>query len=137
MLLTSQANKNRQNPRILEAYKAATGREQFLVAIERYGFMKPTAGRSDLQTVKNWLHIDENPLTGQTSYYGFEPSEAWLNIDPFKPSTHIPWQNAYFQGIVGLSDCPEETGGFHVVPGFHHKVKKWTKLNKEACLKSA
>ena len=79
-LLSPQANKNRQNPKILEAYRAATGRSKFLVAIERYGFMKPTAGRSDLQTVKNWLHIDMNPLTGLASYYGFEPSEAWMNV---------------------------------------------------------
>lgn len=99
--------------------------------------MKPTAGRSDLQTVKNWLHIDSNPMTGLSSYYGFEPSDAWMKVDPFCPTTYIPWQNAYFQGIVALSDCPEETGGFHVVPGFHRKIKAWAKKHEAECLKSA
>ena len=67
-----QAVKNRQNPNIYEAYRLATGNEYFLVARERYGFMRPTKNNPDWKTMEKWLHIDCNPFTGLTSKYGYE-----------------------------------------------------------------
>ncbi len=56
--------KNRQNPNIYESYKAATGNDYFLVAFERYGFMRSTQNHPEWKTIENWLHIDMNFHTG-------------------------------------------------------------------------
>lgn len=133
-VLYPQSVLNRQNEKIYQAYKYATENEYFLSAFERYGFMVPTKKCPEIQTIKNWLHIDYNPLTGKTSTFGYQPSKLHNTLTPEDPLT---WQNAYFQGIVALEDCPEEVGGFHCVPGFHNFCEEWKKLNMERCLISA
>lgn len=125
---------NRQNEKIYLAYKYATAENYFLSAFERYGFMVPTKKAPGMETIKNWLHIDYNPITGQTSTFGYIASDLYSKLTPEKP---LSWQNAYFQGIVALEDCPEEVGGFHCVPGFHAFCEQWKELNKEQCLSSA
>ena len=31
----------------------------------------------------------------------------------------------WYQGIIAVSDCPEEVGGFRVVPGSHRFLEQW------------
>lgn len=130
-VLLPQSILNRQNEKLYKAYKYATGNEFFLSAFERYGFMVPTKIHPEIQTIKNWLHIDFNP---RTSTFGYLPTDLHMNLDE---KNSLPWQNAYFQGIVALDDCPEEVGGFHCVPGFHNFCGEWTKINEEHCYKSS
>ena len=92
--------------------------------------MVPTKKFPKIKTLENWLHIDYNPLTGKTSTFGYEPSPLFKTLTPQNP---LKWQDAYYQGIIALADCPEEVGGFHCVPGFHNFCEEWTKLNLEHC----
>lgn len=93
--------------------------------------MRPTLNNPDWKTIQNWLHIDYNPFTGLTSSYGFSSTE--INEKAKDQEQFVPWQNAYFQGIVAIDDCPVETGGLHVVPGFHTTIEQWRDANLEHC----
>lgn len=133
-VLYPQSILNRQNENIYNAYKFATGNDFFLSAFERYGFMVPTKKAPEIETIKNWLHLDYNPLTGKTSTFGYLSSEIHRQLTPQNP---LQWQNAYFQGIVALEDCPIEVGGFHCVPGFHAFCEDWKNQHVEECLSSS
>ena len=129
-VLSPQSILNRQNSKVYLAYHYATGRNHFLSALERYGFMVPTKKSPQMKTLENWLHLDYNPLTGRTSTYGYTKTPLFDTLSPQNP---LKWQDAYYQGIIALADCPEEVGGFHCVPGFHNFCEDWTRLNREQC----
>lgn len=119
-----QAIKNRCNENIYKAYCAATGETQFLAAHERYGFMRPTKNNPEWKTIDKWLHIDMSWYTKETSVFGYQESE-------YKENTkgNLEYFNQYYQGVLAVEDCPIETGGFHIVPGFHSIIEQWTQSN--------
>jgi hypothetical protein len=95
--------------------------------------MAPTKAFPYLKTLENWLHIDYNPLVGCTSDFGYNPSPLFEELSV---KNRLEWQNAYFQGIIALEDCPEEVGGFLCVPGFQNYCKEWTIANENYCYES-
>ena len=121
--LTLQMCHNRQNLRLHSAFAAVFRTERLLVDISRVGFMRPAGLNPTWGTMKNWLHLDMNPVTGLFSTVGFQASNKCSNNSLL-----------HTQGILALSDCPESVGGFHAVPGFHHVLREWSLLREDHCL---
>lgn len=65
---------------------------------------------ADFATKRNWLHWDLSPFHGGTSAAGFAPNDA---------VRHAQLQDSYgslrVQGLITLTDCPVERGGFHCI----------------------
>lgn len=36
--------------------------------------MRPSKGDVNKKTIRNFVHLDMNPLTGATSFFGYRPS---------------------------------------------------------------
>jgi hypothetical protein len=111
---------NRQNPNIYEAFTNILSSKRLWVSIDRYGIMRPTKVidnneiilKEEWKTKDNWLHWDLSPFNFGTSAAGFSPQ--FLSFDDIKQD----YGSTRVQGLVTLTDCPVEVGGFHCVPGF-------------------
>nr|CCA14826.1 predicted protein putative [Albugo laibachii Nc14] len=121
-----QAWRNRENPLVYQAFSNILQSEELWVSIDRYGVMRPSRVRGkadanvslpedtvkvDWQTKKDWLHWDLNPFHLGTSAAGYGPRILSLHEKEEYGSVRV-------QGLITLSDCPEENGGFHCVPAF-------------------
>jgi hypothetical protein len=126
--------KNRQNPLIYEAFSNILKSEKLWVSIDRYGIMRPTkiveGGieilREEWKTKENWLHWDLSPFHYGTSAAGYAPRE--MTYDDIQKE----YGSLRVQGLVTITDCPVEVGGFHCVPKFcGDRFYKWRNENLE------
>lgn len=62
-------------------------------------------------------HVSFNPP--ETTHYTFRGNGLHWDVSLKQP---IPNR---FQGLLYLSDCNENDGAFHCVPGFHHQIQNW------------
>mmetsp|Transcript_10898 Transcript_10898/g.16254 ORF Transcript_10898/g.16254 Transcript_10898/m.16254 type:complete len:397 (+) Transcript_10898:40-1230(+) len=128
-----QAWKNRQNPKIYEVFANLLETRKLWVSLDRYGIMRPTKIKKDgkleekgeWQTKKDWLHWDLNPFHYATSAAGFANN---------KEVTYEKLAETYgsrrVQGLVTVTDCEAEVGGFHCVRGFQgRRFHEWRKAN--------
>jgi len=90
--------KNRLSPKIRTAFLQLWKRNDLLVSIDRVSFNPP-----------------ENEL------YQFPGPDLHWDVSLKTP---IPFG---LQGILYLSDTPENQGAFTLVPGFHQKIESWLK----------
>ncbi|KAA8491768.1 hypothetical protein FVE85_8250 [Porphyridium purpureum] len=126
-----QAWRNRENVKVYDVFKNILGTHKLWASIDRYGVMRPTlseksedAGvieRIEWQTKKDWLHWDLNPFHYATSAAGFARAENFS-----EEQLASAYGSLRVQGLITLTDCPEESGGFHCVPRFHGApFEKW------------
>lgn len=150
--VSPQACENRQNINVYNSFKTIFQTPFLWTNITRAGLMRPTkdilwdvasntyCDKPEWKTISEWLHLDMNPLTGRCTTYGFQ-SRKESHFEPSARDTyHLGSNNALrtlkVQGIIALSDCPEQVGGFHCVPGFHHVIEEWALQNVDICEQS-
>lgn len=112
---------NRQNEDMYNVFKNCIGAKRLWVSIDRYGIMRPTRLNVDgveevkyeWKTKKDWIHWDLSPFHYGTSAAGYAPSKISHDL------LCKEYGMRRVQALVTISDCPEEVGGFHCVPGFH------------------
>jgi len=101
---------NRQHPNVYTSFSNILEEKELWITFGHFGMMRPTKNipikeqeetidRPQWKTNAYWLHWDQNPWK--------EP--GFVRI----------------QGILALTDCDEDTGGFHCVPGFVPHFKEW------------
>ncbi|KAJ0398429.1 hypothetical protein P43SY_001916 [Pythium insidiosum] len=137
-----QAWRNRENPKVYEAFRNVMGMDRLWVSIDRYGVMRPArlrhqeasaqenaaALREEWQTRKEWLHWDLSPFHLGTSAAGYAPAAKSM-----EPGETHSYGSVRVQGLITLVDCPEENGGFHCVPGFtDDRFFQWADANRDS-----
>jgi len=131
-----QAWRNRENPLIYEAFKNCMNVRKLWVSIDRYGVMRPTKVyckeseeeifKEEWKTKDNWLHWDLSPFHLGSSSAGYAPHKVGFE------TLCKEYGQIRVQGLVTLTDCPEERGGFHCVPGFHgERFFEWGNSNRD------
>ncbi len=121
-----QAWKNRENPLVYAAFCNILSNCKLWGSIDRYGIMRPSNHGEQAKTGEKWatksqwLHWDLSPFHFGTSAAGFSPKQN-LDYDAIKED----YGYLRVQGLITLTDCPVENGGFHCVPGFQHQFFKW------------
>ncbi|MCO6162794.1 phytanoyl-CoA dioxygenase family protein [Flavobacterium sp. NRK F7] len=88
--------KNRASLKIKKAYEQLYGTDTIFKTIDKVSFNPPI-----------------------TEHYSFLGSNLHWDVSLQQP---IPFR---LQGLLYLSDCGENDGAFHCVPGFHHKIESW------------
>jgi ectoine hydroxylase-related dioxygenase (phytanoyl-CoA dioxygenase family) len=136
-VLSPQFYANRQSARIHRSFAALFGIEQLHVNTGRASAMRPTRGvrlpadETHSEEVvdkpewrskagEDWLHWDMNPFTGASSSFSWRVNSVAANRGYGQLRT---------QGILALSDCASEDGGFFCVPGSHKVVRSWAAAN--------
>jgi len=83
--------------------------------------------KGEYATKNHWLHWDLNPFHGGTSAAGYAPRDI-----PFDALAQN-YGGIRVQGVLNLSDNPEERGGFQCVPRFHGaRYFQWIEENRES-----
>ncbi|WP_130734495.1 phytanoyl-CoA dioxygenase family protein [Flavobacterium sp. J27] len=88
--------KNRASLKIKKAYEQLYGTDKIYKTIDKVSFNPPI-----------------------TEKYNFLGSNLHWDVSLKQP---IPFR---LQGLLYLSDCKENDGAFHCVPGFHNKIENW------------
>ncbi|MBN8641354.1 MAG: phytanoyl-CoA dioxygenase family protein [Flavobacteriales bacterium] len=91
-------NANRNSPRIQKAYEQLYQSTAIYKTIDKVSFNPPI-----------------------TKNYSFKGSNLHWDVSLHLP---IPYR---LQGLIYLSDCTENEGAFHCVPGFHNEIEHWMK----------
>jgi ectoine hydroxylase-related dioxygenase (phytanoyl-CoA dioxygenase family) len=91
-------NANRNSPRIKKAYEQLYQTNAIYKTIDKVSFNAPI-----------------------TNNYSFKGSDLHWDVSLHLP---IPYR---LQGLIYLSDCAENEGAFHCVPGFHNEIEQWMK----------
>jgi len=146
----ASAFRNRQNPNVYQAYSKILGTEELFVSVDRFGVMRPTTqvlqkdgvSRVDYPeygTEEKWLHWDLNPwkllpknaetANTEVSDYEIDIRDPGFFITENNDTSFLP---PYFkvQGLVALTDCTEDDGGFLCVPGFQKEINQWAEANE-------
>ena len=123
-----QAWKNRENRDVYSVF-AKLLCPKLWTSIDRYGVMRPKTTseleeKEDWSTKSEWLHWDLSPFHYGTSAAGFAPKKK---ID--RKGLEENYGGLRVQGLITLTDCPVENGGFHCVPGFQHQFFQWREEN--------
>ena len=92
----STLEKNRASLKIQKAYEQLYGTDKIYKTIDKVSFNPPV-----------------------TSGYNFLGSNLHWDVSLKQP---IPFR---LQGLLYLSDCDENDGAFHCVPGFHNQIEDW------------
>ncbi len=87
---------NRRSDRIKKAFEQLYGTDQIYKTIDKVSFNPPVM-----------------------SHYSFMGSALHWDV-----SLRLPIPDK-FQGLIYLSDCKENDGAFHCVPGFHKSIDHW------------
>ena len=140
-VLSPQFFRNRQSPCVHRAFATLFGTERLHVNIGRASAMRPTRNvrlppdetHAEEEVVdkpewrskagEDWLHWDANPFTGATSSFSWRVEDAHANRG---------YERLRTQGILALSDCGHQDGGFFCVPGSHKVVRSWANAKSEA-----
>mmetsp|Transcript_12768 Transcript_12768/g.27555 ORF Transcript_12768/g.27555 Transcript_12768/m.27555 type:complete len:411 (-) Transcript_12768:172-1404(-) len=140
-VLSPQFFRNRQSPCVHRAFATLFGTERLHVNIGRASAMRPTRNvrlpldetHAEEEVVdkpewrskagEDWLHWDANPFTGATSSFSWRVEDAHANRG---------YERLRTQGILALSDCGHQDGGFFCVPGSHKVVRSWANVKSEA-----
>ncbi|MBL4705240.1 MAG: phytanoyl-CoA dioxygenase family protein [Flavobacteriales bacterium] len=93
-----QLDKNRLAPKIQQACQELWQRNDLMVSMDRVSFNPP-----------------------ETESYTFPGPNLHWDVSLKLP---IPFG---IQGLLYLSDTPENQGAFTLVPGFHHNIESWLK----------
>eukprot|EP01119_Soliformovum_irregulare_P023817 TRINITY_DN8400_c0_g1_i1.p1 TRINITY_DN8400_c0_g1~~TRINITY_DN8400_c0_g1_i1.p1 ORF type:complete len:373 (-),score=57.70 TRINITY_DN8400_c0_g1_i1:73-1191(-) len=140
--------KNRQNPRLYEAFSAVMKRPDLWVAIDRFGVLRPTrdvpnnsmdpiscrmdvssdavekSDHPEWKTQSAWTHWDLNPwMWTLNTRKGLEYAFEDFIVENNGTSND---GNLKLQGLINLIDCRVQDGGFCCVPGFHRHLKDWS-----------
>jgi hypothetical protein len=123
---------NRQSVAVHRAFAALFETDQLRVNIGRSSVMRPTVNvpwpqpnGSSVPTDKpewrskageEWLHWDMNPFTGASSSFSWYLKDAQANHG---------YDRLSVQGILAVSDCGPDDGGFFCCPGSHRAVRGW------------
>lgn len=94
----STLNANRNSPRIKKVYEQLYQTNAIYKTIDKVSFNPP---------------INHN--------FSFMGSDLHWDVSLHLP---IPYR---LQGLIYLSDCAENEGAFHCVPGFHNEIEIWMK----------
>lgn len=144
--LSPQFCENRQAPGVHRAFAAVFGTERLVVNVGRASAMRPThkvllqrqrteegmphseelrADKPEWKTKDGaeWLHWDMNPFTGAASTF------SWRARDP---AANRSYERLRVQGILALSDCGPQDGGFFCVPGSHSAMRGWAQRHGQA-----
>ena len=129
---------NRQSIAVHRAFAALFETDALRVNIGRSSVMRPTVGlpwpQLDGTTVlvdkpewrskagEEWLHWDLNPFTGASSSFSWYLKDAYANRD---------YDRLSVQGILAVSECGPEDGGFFCCPGSHRAVRGWANRHNE------
>jgi ectoine hydroxylase-related dioxygenase (phytanoyl-CoA dioxygenase family) len=131
--------KNRENSNVFEVFKQCMGTKRLWMSVDRYGIMRPTRfclkdvcqeddiiTKDEFKTKENWIHWDLSPFHYGTSAAGFAP-----NTSVKHESIGTEYGSIRVQGLITLTDCPVEAGGFHCVPGFQgERFFRWREENE-------
>lgn len=135
-----QAWRNRENPKVYEAFANIMQTRRLWVSVDRYGVMRPAKLRhlqsseqeneaqilEEWQTKKEWLHWDLSPFHYGTSAAGYAPA-------PLSKEQAQQYGSLRVQALISLVDCPEANGGFHCVPGFtDERFFQWAEAHKDS-----
>lgn len=90
--------KNRQSLKILKAYQQLYKTDRIYRVIDKVSFNPP-----------------------EDDFFKFRGSSLHWDVSLQTP---IPFQ---LQGLLYLTDVKQDSGAFHCVPGFHHKIEDWIK----------
>jgi hypothetical protein len=125
-----QAWKNRENPTIYGVFRHLFSTGRLWGSIDRYGIMRPSNHQQQSEinetwaTKHQWLHWDLSPFHFGTSAAGFAPRKD-LDFEALKQD----YGEMRVQGLITMTDCPVQNGGFHCVPGFQHQFMQWRNDN--------
>lgn len=135
-MLSPQFCENRQASGIHQAFAAVFQTERLIVNTGRASAMRPTlrvpqqqqdgsvqpTDRPEWRSTEgaDWLHWDMNPFTGFASTFSWRVRDWRANRG---------YSRLRVQGILALSDCGPEDGGFFCVPGSHQVVRGWAHRN--------
>lgn len=138
-LLSPQFCENRQALGVHQSFAAVFGTEKLIVNVGRASAMRPTrrvplreadgevqlADRPEWRSAEGaeWLHWDMNPFNGFASAFSWRARDVYANLGHDKLRV---------QGILALSECGPDDGGFFCVPGSHRIVRGWAHQNGEA-----
>lgn len=138
-LLSPQFCENRQSPGVHRGFAAVFGTEKLVVNTGRASAMRPTrrvplhetdgevplVDRPEWKSVDGaeWLHWDMNPFNGFASTFSWRTRDVYANHG---------YGKLRVQGILALSDCGPDDGGFFCVPGSHRVIQGWANRNGEA-----
>lgn len=131
--LSAQLCANRQNPACHRVFAALFGTPKLRVNVGRSSVMRPTVnvpwgrpgendedepilvGKPEWRSKPGveWLHWDMNPFTGAASTFSWHLHDVSANRGYGRLSV---------QGILALSECRVDDGGFFCCPG-SHKVR--------------
>jgi ectoine hydroxylase-related dioxygenase (phytanoyl-CoA dioxygenase family) len=89
-------NRNRFSPRVKKAYEQLYGTTNIYKTIDKVSFNPP-----------------------ETDHFTFLGSPLHWDMSLKKPLTYG------LQGLFYLTECRENDGAFHCVPGFHNQIDKW------------
>lgn len=128
-VLSPQMEANRYVRNLDLAYGAVLRTSKLRTATQRLSMMRPTRppnGQKEWATSSSFLHVDMCPCCGGSTTFGFKTRDVDSNT--YSGGTLGPGDFPLrVQGFTALWDCPEEAGGFHVVPGFHKHIRGWAR----------
>ena len=124
-IFTPQLLSNRQNPKVVAAYRAVLEDDAILMSQDRWCAYRPSAANPEWQTRGN-LHLDVQPW----GYLGGETNIEQLQyVDLVDFVTEINAANRatgpHVQGVLNLLDNRDADGGTQLVPGFHNVFDAW------------
>lgn len=155
--LSKQATLNRQHPAIHSIFSVLFRTPRLIVNIAPPTIVRPTkhikwsVSHTDQKTIfvdrpqwkdyLHWIKLDINPLTGRAQAEGFDtmghsPFDNCMELNPSELSHNNANRMLKLFGTVALTECPESSGGFHCIPGFHRYIKTWTSQNEMHCEQS-
>ena len=125
-----QAWKNRESPIIYDVFRNIMSTGRLWGSVDRYGVMRPSNHQQMVEVDENWatksqwLHWDLSPFHYGTSAAGYAPQKK-IDFDLLQKN----YGSLRVQGLIALTDGKAINGGFHCIPGFHHKFFEWREKN--------
>lgn len=130
--------RNRENPRVRDAFASIVGTRELLASVDRFCLMRPTVvggkPRPEWRTESGWLHWDCNPHAThrRDKAESHTPEARWKcgSLNPFitENNEKSDWLDGPFhkvQGVVVLTDSTDNSGGFFCVPGFVSQLPRY------------
>lgn len=135
-IFTDQFLMNRQNPRLIEAFKMLYPKDMpLIVNHDRFSFYRPTLspGKESYKTPYTYpnLHLDMDPqmyIEHQDVYEELQKTLTYNNNprDFITENNYLSCKDEpIYQALLNIWDNQYNDGGLHLVPGFHNKYKEW------------
>jgi ectoine hydroxylase-related dioxygenase (phytanoyl-CoA dioxygenase family) len=130
----------RQHVNVHRAFATLFGEEELLVSHDRCAFYRPTrdvlvrgerVNRPEWKTAFTYpeVHLDFNPAVYRQPERVLPLREAMRYDDPqqwvSENNQYCAADGLHVQAVLNLEDNREMDGGYHCVPGFHHRFEDW------------